>query len=424
MFDIKFFRKNLYYIISNLTDRSFFLNINYFNKLDFDIKILNKEIKRFQNLQNLYSKYNFFLKGVFKFKLLFINYKLIASFLSIKEFIFDNLKRNMKNFLLKIPNLLSSCNLKIKNKKSFVIKTWGEKKLFNFKPKKHYEILNLCNKSFINKKFIDNSGHGFNILYNLISRLHRSLIQFMMNLHVYEHGYTEFYVPYIVKGKNLYHTSQLPKFKKDLFKISNSDLWLIPTGEVPLVNLLNNCQLDINDLPLKFVCHTPCFRKEIGSWGKENKGIFRQHQFEKVELVQFVDPSKSYKQLEKLTLNAEEVLKRLNLPYRVVNILGNDLGFSSSKTYDIEVWLPGEFCYKEVSSCSNTESFQSYRMFTRINKRNKEKFDFVHILNGSGLAVGRTLMAIIENYQDESGNIYVPDVLISFMNGIKYIKFN
>jgi seryl-tRNA synthetase len=263
------------------------------------------------------------------------------------------------------------------------------------------------------------AGARFSLLTGPLARLHRSIAQFMLDLHTGEHGYTEVYAPYLVNAASMKGTGQLPKFEEDLFAVPRSDaekLYLIPTAEVPVTNIVRDEIVALKDLPLKFVCHSPCFRSEAGSYGKDTRGMIRQHQFDKVELVQIVHPEKSYEALEELTGNAEEVLKRLDLPYRTMVLCTGDMGFSSAKTYDIEVWLPGQQAYREISSCSNFEAFQARRMQARY-RNEKGKPELAHTLNGSGLAVGRTLIAVMENYQNADGSITVPEALRPYMGG-------
>ena len=255
-----------------------------------------------------------------------------------------------------------------------------------------------------------------------IAHLHRALIQFMLDIHISEHGYQEVNVPYLVNADSCTNTGQLPKFKEDLFHIKDQDFYLIPTAEIPVTNIVKDKIINDIELPLKFVCHSPCFRSEAGSYGKDTRGMIRQHQFEKVELVQIVRPENSYNVLEKLTLNAEIILKKLNLPYRVVTLCAGDLGFAAAKTYDIEVWLPSQNTYREISSCSNFESFQARRMKARWRNSKTNKIELLHTLNGSGLAVGRTLIAVMENYQTKNGDIIVPDVLRQYMSNESIIK--
>jgi seryl-tRNA synthetase len=261
------------------------------------------------------------------------------------------------------------------------------------------------------------------VMRGQIAKLHRALIQFMLDVHTKEHGYEEINVPYIVNKESLYGTGQLPKFREDLFEINgDSSLVLIPTAEVPLTNLVRDSIVSAGDLPLRFTAHTPCFRSEAGSYGKDTRGMIRQHQFEKVELVNIVKPSDSYEALEKLTQHAESVLQHLGLAYRVVALCAGDMGFAAAKTYDLEVWLPGQNHYREISSCSNFEDFQARRMQARWRNPETQKPELVHTLNGSGLAVGRTLVAIMENYQDEQGRIHLPEVLWNYMDGMKIIE--
>jgi seryl-tRNA synthetase len=267
------------------------------------------------------------------------------------------------------------------------------------------------------------SGARFVVLYGALARMQRALTQFMLDLHTQKHGYLETYVPYLVNKDSLFGTAQLPKFIDDLFHITGDyNLSLIPTAEVPVTNLARDTIIDAEQLPRKYVAHTPCFRSEAGSYGKDMRGMIRHHQFEKVELVRLERPENSYAALEELTGHAEEVLKQLELPYRVVALCGGDLGFASAKTYDLEVWLPGQSRYREISSCSNFEDFQARRMQARWRNPKTNKPELLHTLNGSGLAVGRTLIAVMENYQDEKGRIHVPIVLQEYMDGLKVIE--
>ena len=264
----------------------------------------------------------------------------------------------------------------------------------------------------------------FALMKGQLARLHRAIAQYMLDVHTQEHGYTEVYAPYLVNAASMFGTGQLPKFEADLFSVPRSDgekMYLIPTAEVPVTNIVRDTIVALADLPLKFVCHTPCFRSEAGSYGKDTRGMIRQHQFDKVELVQIVHPSQSYDRLEELTGHAEAILKRLELPYRVVMLCTGDMGFSSAKTYDIEVWLPAQNTYREISSCSNFEAFQARRMQARF-RNEKGKPELVHTLNGSGLAVGRTLVAIMENYQRADGGVEIPAVLQPYMGGLKAIE--
>jgi seryl-tRNA synthetase len=315
----------------------------------------------------------------------------------------------------------------------------GEPRKFDFTPTDHVDVgTGLGMLDFDSAAKI--SGARFTLMRGPLARLHRSLAQFMLDVHSGEHGYTEVYVPYMVNAESMRGTGQLPKFKQDLFAVApggsgafladlsdpnykelvERQLYLIPTAEVPVTNIVRDEVLAADKLPLKFVCHSPCFRSEAGSYGKDTRGMIRQHQFDKVELVQIVHPEKSYEGLEQLTAHAEEILKRLELPFRTVALCTGDMGFSAAKTYDIEVWLPGQNAYREISSCSNFEAFQARRMQARY-KGDKGKNELVHTLNGSGLAVGRTLVAILENYQDADGSVVIPSVLRPYMGGASRI---
>jgi seryl-tRNA synthetase len=300
------------------------------------------------------------------------------------------------------------------------VRRWGEPRQFPFPPRDHVDLGAEGGLDFEAAAKI--TGSRFTVIHGQLARMHRALIQFMLDLHTQEHGYREVYVPYLVNTDSLRGTGQLPKFEADLFKLSGEfDYHLIPTAEVPVTNLVRDRILDAEYLPLRHVCHTPCFRSEAGSYGKDVRGMIRQHQFEKVELVQIVRPEESYEALEALTRHAEAVLQRLELPYRVVALCTGDLGFASAKTYDLEVWLPAQGKYREISSCSNFEDFQARRMHARWRNPTTGKPELVHTLNGSGLAVGRTLVAIMENHQDERGHIRVPDALKSYLNNLEFI---
>lgn len=301
------------------------------------------------------------------------------------------------------------------------VRRWGEPKAWSFSAKDHVDLgtqLGLIDFTTAAKI----SGARFVMLRGELARLHRALIQFMLDIHTTEHGYLEHYLPYMVNAASLYGTGQLPKMAEDLFKTnSEPELYLIPTGEVPMTNTVRDEIVEADALPLRLVAHTPCFRSEAGSYGKDTRGMIRQHQFEKVELVWVTRPEDSYDALEQLTHHAEVILQRLELPYRVIALCTADLGFAAAKTYDLEVWLPGQQCYREISSCSNTEDFQARRLQARWRDPASGKPELVHTLNGSGLAVGRTLVAILENYQDAEGKIHIPAALQAYMGGMKVI---
>lgn len=302
------------------------------------------------------------------------------------------------------------------------VRRWGSPPAFDFKPLDHVDLgthLNGIDFDVATKL----SGSRFVVMQGALARLHRALIQFMLQVHTEEHGYLETYVPYLVNRESLFGTGQLPKFEDDQFATrGDEEFFLIPTAEVPVTNLVRDEVIDPGGLPIKRVSHTPCFRKEAGSYGKDTRGMIRQHQFEKVELVQVVEPDRSYEVLEELTGHAEKILRYLGLPYRVVTLCGGDLGFSAAKTYDIEVWLPGQERYREISSCSNFEGFQARRLRARWRNPDSGRNEFVHTLNGSGLAVGRTLVAILENFQRGDGSVALPEVLRPYMNGLDVIK--
>jgi seryl-tRNA synthetase len=302
------------------------------------------------------------------------------------------------------------------------LKRWGIPREFSFPIRDHVDLgegLGLLDFAAAAKI----SGARFSVMKGSLARLHRALTQFMLDTHTTEHGYTEVYTPYLVNADSLMGTGQLPKFEEDLFKVGRGDaepLYLIPTAEVPVTNIVRDEILSAETLPIKMVCHTPCFRSEAGSAGRDTRGMIRQHQFDKVELVQVVHPEMSQQAHEELTRHAEVILEKLGLPYRKIVLCTGDMGFSAAKTYDLEVWLPAQNAYREISSCSNFESFQARRMQTRF-RNEKNKTELVHTLNGSGLAVGRTLVAILENYQNEDGSIAVPEVLQPYMAGIHTI---
>ena len=300
------------------------------------------------------------------------------------------------------------------------VKRWGTPRDFGFPAKDHVDLGEaLGGLDFEAATKI--SGARFSLMKGAVARLHRALAQFMLDVHTQEHGYIEIYAPYLVNGNSLFGTGQLPKFHEDLFHIKDDGYFLIPTAEVPVTNIVRDTIVDAAQLPLKFVCHTPCFRREAGSYGKDTRGMIRQHQFDKVELVRIETPETSWAALEELTRHAEIILERLELPYRRVALCAGDMGFSSAKTYDLEVWLPGQNAYREISSCSNFEAFQARRMQARF-RGEKGKPELAHTLNGSGLAVGRTLVAVLENYQRADGGIEVPAALRPYMAGIERIE--
>jgi seryl-tRNA synthetase len=328
----------------------------------------------------------------------------------------------LNGLMLTIPNIPHvSIPVGLSEADNEELRTWGKKPVLDFTPKPHWEIgEDLGILDFERGAKI--AGARFTLYRGAGARLERALINFMLDLHTGEHGYEEVLPPFVANRESMTGTGQLPKFEDDLFRLEGLEYFLIPTAEVPVTNVFRGEILAVEDLPTCFVAYTPCFRKEAGSYGKDTRGLIRQHQFNKVEMVKFSKPEDSYDELEKLLNNAEEVLKRLKLPYRVVTLCTGDTGFSAAKTYDIEVWLPGQSCYREISSCSNFEDFQARRAGIRYRPKNEKKTAFVHTLNGSGLAVGRTLLAILENCQQADGTVIIPEVLRPYMGGQEKIE--
>lgn len=333
-----------------------------------------------------------------------------------------DVEAELHNYLMTLPNTLSSTT-PIGNDENDnpVVRTWGEPRNFSFEPKPHWDIAEALGIMDF-EKGVMLAQSRFTVLQGMGARMERALVNFMLDLHTKQHGYLEVEPPFMVRSAILEGTGQLPKFAEDLYKLQNDDLWLIPTAEVPLTNLNRESILEEKDLPKYYTAYTPCFRREAGSAGRDVRGLMRQHQFDKVEMVKICTPETSYDELEKLTSNAEDVLKILELPYHVVNLCSGDIGFGSCKTYDLEVWLPSQNKYREISSCSNCEDFQARRMNLRYRPADGGRPRFVHTLNGSGIAVGRTLIAIIENYQNEDGSITVPKALVPYMDGLERIN--
>ena len=423
MLDSKLLRNEMQRIANELSKRGFLLDAAKIEALEEERKALQVKTQELQHERNTKSK----LIGDAKAKgeditSLLAEMSQFSAQLKDIEHELLHLQSKLQDIYLMIPNLPhesvpvgndETCNVEIRR--------FGAPKQFTFTPKDHIELgENLKLLDFNNASKL--SGARFVVMRSALAKLHRALIQFMLHVHTKEHGYEEMYVPYLVKQECLYGTGQLPNLKEDQFVISgDSNLCLIPTAEVPLTNLVRDCILEAEDFPIKWVAHTPCFRSEAGSYGKDTRGMIRQHQFEKVELVQIVKPEDSYQMLEALTGHAEQILQKLGLPYRVVALCTGDLGFAAAKTYDLEVWLPGQNCYREISSCSNYEDFQARRLHARWRRSSQEKPILVHTLNGSGLAAGRTLVAIMENYQDEQGRIQIPEVLWDYMDGQRII---
>lgn len=333
-----------------------------------------------------------------------------------------DIEAGFERFMLTLPNLPHASVKVGKNEtENREVRRWGNPPPFDFTPKHHWDLgeeLGILDFERAAKV----AGARFAVYRGAGARLERALINFMLDLHTTENGYTEILPPALANRTALVGTGQLPKFEEDLFRLAQGEYFLIPTAEVPLTNLHRDEMLGSEDLPIKYVAFTPCFRSEAGSYGKDVRGLIRQHQFNKVEMVKFTEPETSYDELESMVQNAEEVLKRLKIPYRVVELCTGDMGFSSAKTYDLEVWLPGQNAYREISSCSNCEDFQARRANIRYRKERKGRPMFVHTLNGSGLAVGRTLVAVLENYQQKDGSVLVPEALRPYMGGLERIS--
>lgn len=422
MIDIQNLKNNLPETIENLSRRGFEFNEDYWLKTEEKRKKLQIETEQLQEIQNNLARE---IGKLQKDKKDFSKAKEEASKFSddlkTKKNKLDKVQAELQDFLLSIPNLIDA---KVPEGSSesdnIIVEEIGKKPEFNFDIKDH-QALGLLGDGMDFDGASKISKSRFVVFKNSLALLNRALINFMLDVHTKEHLYKEIYVPLIVNSDSLIGTGQLPKFKEDQFKIDDNeqDLYLIPTAEVPVTNYHRNEILDSKELPISYVCHTPCFRSEAGSYGLDTKGIIRQHQFEKVELVSFVDPENSDEQLEVLTSHAENILKKLKLPFRKVILCSQDIGFSSSLTYDLEVWLPSQNKYREISSCSNFKDFQSRRMKIRIKKDKKNIL--CHTLNGSGLAVGRTMAAILENYQNEDGTVSIPEVLKPYMNNLKIL---
>lgn len=424
MLDIELLRENATEVADRLLKvRNFTLDVEKFKSLDAKRKQLQMETQALQQERNARSK----MIGQAKSKGESIE-GLLAEVSSLGDKL-DASKAQTKRVLDEINDLLQSLpNLPDEDvpigkseEENVEISRIGTPRKFDFTPLPHEELgEKLGMMSFSDAAKI--TGSRFVVMKDGISHLHRALAQFMIDVHSQEHGYQEVYVPFIVNRESLVGTGQLPKFEEDLFKLKGEqDYFLTSTGEVPVTNLVRNEILEESELPLKFVSHTPCFRSEAGSYGRDTRGMIRQHQFEKVELVWVTKPDESKAAHEQLRQHAETILQKLKLPYRVVSLCGGDLGFTATKTYDLEVWLPSQDCYREISSCSNCQSFQARRMQTRYKGKGQKETTFVHTLNGSGLAVGRTLVAIMENYQMEDGRIEVPEVLLPYLNNQTHI---
>jgi seryl-tRNA synthetase len=420
MLDIQLLRTNLAFVAERLATRGVTFDAAAFEALEGERKGLQTRTQDLQAKRNSLSKQIGQLRG---------KGEDASAVMTEVAGIGDELKRNEEAlaalqerynaFVAVIPNLPhESVPVGADETGNAEVLRWGTPRSFEFPVKDHVEIgEKLGGLDFATAVKI--SGSRFSLMKGGLARLHRALAQFMLDTHTREHGYTEVYVPYLVNPDSMFGTGQLPKFEEDLFRVPRSDgsrLYLIPTAEVPVTNMVRDEIVAGEALPLKFVCHTPCFRSEAGSAGRDTRGMIRQHQFDKVELVQIVRPESSWQALEELTNHAETILRKLELPYRKVALCTGDMGFSAAKTYDLEVWLPAQNTYREISSCSNFESFQARRMQARF-RNDKNKPELVHTLNGSALAVGRTLVAILENYQAADGSVTIPEALRPYMGG-------
>jgi seryl-tRNA synthetase len=422
MLDVKYLRQNVELVRKKMDDRG--------QKIDFD-RFLGLDTKRrdiLQSVETLRNERNSVSKQVGELK----KKKEDASQLiekmgdvsaRIKEY--DESLRiteeELNTFVMIVPNIQhESVPQGGGSEDNTVVRTWGEKPVFTFEPKQHFELgENLNILDFARGAKI--TGARFTVYRGAGAAMERALISFMLDLHTEKHGYTEVLTPFMVNRESMTATGQLPKFAEDLFKIEGMEYYMVPTAEVPVTNIYRDEILEEEKLPICLVAYSPCFRAEAGSYGKDTRGLIRQHQFNKVEMVKFSKPETSYEELEKLTANAEEVLKRLGIPYRTVCLCTADLGFSSAKTYDVEAWMPGQNSYREISSCSNFEDFQARRAAIRFRRKDNGKVELVHTLNGSGLAIGRTVVAILENYQQADGSIIIPEALRPYMRGLERI---
>ena len=426
MLDPKLFRTDIEKTAQSLARRGFTLDILSIAKFEERRKQVQVTTQQYQNERNTKSKAIGQAKAQGQDTAhLMQEVSSLGTALKQGETELEQIQNELAAILLGVPNIPHASVPDGKDEHgNREVRRDGVPKAFDFTPKDHVDLgAGLGQMDFEVAAKI--AGARFVVMQGALAQLHRALIQFMLDLHTREHGYTETYVPYLVNADSLKGTGQLPKFEADLFAIrSEQGLYLIPTAEVPVTNLARDTILEGTKLPRKHVCHTPCFRSEAGSYGKDTRGMSRQHQFEKVELVQFVRPQDSYSALEELTGHAETVLQKLGLPYRVMALCAGDMGFSAAKTYDLEVWLPGQQKYREISSCSNFEDFQARRMQARWRNPETGKPELLHTLNGSGLAVGRTLVAIMENYQLNDGSIGVPSVLQPYMGGLERIALS
>jgi len=425
MLDLKFVRSNLDSIKEMIKNRCYDLDLSQFEALDLERRERLTELEDLRHQRNRVSEEIAAMKKKGEdASSVIAEMKTVSSTIKEMEKELPKFIEELSQLLMVVPNMPhESVAIGNDERDNPVIRTWGEIREMDFEPLPHWEIgEGLGILDFVRAAKI--AGARFALYRGLGAKLERALINFMLDIHTQEHGYTEILPPFMVNTASMTGTGQLPKFQEDLFKIKDWDLYLIPTAEVPVTNIYREEVLNDDDLPIYHVAYTPCFRSEAGSHGKDTRGLTRQHQFNKVELVKFSHPEESYDELEKLTRNAEEILKRLELPYRVISLCTGDLGFSSAKTYDLEVWLPGHNLYREISSCSNFCDFQSRRAGIRFKRKGGNRTELVHTQNGSGLAVGRTVLAILENYQQSDGSVVIPEALRPYMGGLESINPN
>jgi seryl-tRNA synthetase len=424
MLDPRLFRTDLDFVKEQLDRRSFNFNPDSYIELEARRKDVQVKTQELQNERNSRSKAIGHAKAKGEdVQPLLDQVQHLGDALKAAETALADIQLDMETLMAGIPNILDD-SVPVGKSEEFnrEISRWGKLPTFDFEPRDHVDLgAKLKGIDFeLGAKI---AGGRFVVLNGPLARLQRAIIQLMLDTHTGEHGYSETYVPFLVNADSLRGTGQLPKFEADLFKASDDPaLYLIPTAEVPVTNIVRDVIVEAKALPLKFVCHSPCFRSEAGAYGRDVRGMIRQHQFEKVELVQIVKPEDSPKAHEELTLHAESILKKLNLPYRKMLLCAGDTGFSSAKTYDLEVWLPGQNAYREISSCSNFKDFQARRLQARWRNPETGKPELVHTLNGSGLAAGRTLIAVMENYQDAQGCVRIPDALLPYMGGLDVIE--
>jgi seryl-tRNA synthetase len=420
MLDTKLVRTNPEAVAEQLVKKKFEFPTERYNELESQRREVQVQTENLQNERNTRSKSIGKAKAAGEdIQPLLAEVQTLGDQLDAAKAELVRISEELDNLLLGVPNIPdSSVPEGVDEDDNVEVRRWGTPREFDFEPQDHV-ALGEQQDGLDFETAAKLTGSRFAVMTGKMARLHRALIQFMLDVQTNEHGYTETYVPYMVNADSLKGTGQLPKFEEDLFKVpfGERNYYLIPTAEVPVTNIVRDTIVDAEQLPLKYTAHTPCFRSEAGASGKDTRGMIRQHQFEKVEMVQVVEPSKSWEALESMTQNAEAILQKLNLPYRVVALCGGDLGFSSAKTYDIEVWLPGQDKYREISSISNMTDFQARRMMARWRNPETGKPELVHTLNGSGLAIGRTLVAVLENYQQADGTVLVPEVLQPYMGG-------